>query len=110
MFGGKKKNICPLMGKTCIEHECAWYMNVAGTNPQTGIEFSNWQCAVVFMPLLLMDNAASVRQTTEAAQETRNEVAKARDASNARSTETMKILLAHLHQARIEQAQVVIDE
>ena len=110
MFGGKKKNICPLMGKTCVEHECAWYMNVAGTNPQTGTEFSNWQCAVVFMPLLLMDNAASIRQTTVAAQETRNEVAKSRDASNARSEETMKILLNQLYQGRIEAAKVVVDE
>ena len=98
------------MGKPCIEHECAWYMNVAGKNPQTGVEFSNWQCAVVFMPLLLMDNAAMVRQTTAAAQETRNEVAKSRDASNARSEETMKLLLAQLHQSRIEAAKIIVDE
>ena len=81
-----------------------------GTNPNTGMDFQNYQCAVLFMPLLVMQNAQAVRQTGSAVQETRNEVAKSREASNARAEETMKLLLMQLSQTRIEQAKVTIDE
>lgn len=111
MFGQKSNDaLCPLLNKPCIKHDCQWYMSVMGTNPNTGMDFQNYQCAVLFMPLLVMQNAQAVRQTGSAVQETRNEVAKSRDASNARAEETMKLLLMQLSQSRIEQAKVTIDE
>ena len=29
-------DICPMLGKTCIGLQCAWFTKVQGTNPQTG--------------------------------------------------------------------------
>lgn len=111
MFGQKDgSELCPLLKKPCIKHDCQWYMSVMGTNPNTGMDFQNYQCAMVFIPMLLMQNSQAVRQTGSAVQETRNEVAKSRDASNARAEETMKLLLMQLAQSRIEPAKVTIDE
>ena len=27
---------CPLIGKDCIQTQCAWFTQVQGNNPQTG--------------------------------------------------------------------------
>jgi hypothetical protein len=109
MFGNNETNICPLIKKPCIKHNCAWYVNVQGENPNTGEKISNSECVVTFLPWLIMDTTKGVRETASAAQETRNEVERSRTASNARAEETMKLLLAQLHQARIEPAKVVIE-
>lgn len=71
----KKK--CPLIGKPCIEHACEFYTHIAGMNPQTGAQIDEFKCAIVFLPILLVENASVSRQTKAAVESARNVFVKA---------------------------------
>ena len=47
---------CPL-GHTCSE--CRWHIRLRGTNPQTGQEVDSEDCAIAWLPTLLVENAPS---------------------------------------------------
>jgi hypothetical protein len=51
---------CPLAGE-CMEHGCAWYVLVQGQHPQTGAAVDRWDCAVAWLPLLLIENTKENR-------------------------------------------------
>jgi hypothetical protein len=73
---------CPLDGfKPCRQLECAWFMKVRGTNPNTGEEVDEWGCSIAWMPILLIENSQQQRQTGAAVESFRNEMVKANDAS-----------------------------
>jgi hypothetical protein len=67
---------CPLLKKACIEHRCRWYIQLLGSDPQTGEQLNKWGCAIEFLPVLLIENAKEVRQTAAAVESTRNENAR----------------------------------
>lgn len=68
---------CPLIKKDCIGLQCSWFMLVRGKHPQTGEDVDEWNCAVTWMPILLIENSQQQRQTGAAVESFRNEVAKA---------------------------------
>ena len=72
-------DMCPLMGKTCIGLQCAWFTKVAGTNPQTGKEIEDWGCAVAWLPILAIENSQSTRMSGAAVESFRNEMVKRMD-------------------------------
>lgn len=72
-----KGSLCPMLNKQCVEHQCAWYTQVRGTNPNTGQEVDNYGCAVAWMPILLIDNTQKQRETGAAVESFRNEVVEA---------------------------------
>lgn len=72
----RNANYCPLLRKPCIEHKCAWYTHMQGMNPQTGQPVDEWKCALVWLPLLLVENASMVRQNKAAVESFRNEMLK----------------------------------
>ena len=66
---------CPLDGfKPCRQLDCAWFMKVRGTNPNTGQEVDEWGCSIAWLPILLIDNSQQQRQTGAAVESFRNEV------------------------------------
>ena len=67
---------CPLIQKDCIGLQCAWITQVRGNNPQTGEEVDHWECAVKWIPMLLVENSQMQRQTGAAVESFRNEVVK----------------------------------
>lgn len=75
---------CPL-GHQCetakdnVVHRCAWYIQVRGKNPQTGIDLDEWGCAMAWTPVLLIENARTNRSTAVAIESFRNEVVKQND-------------------------------
>ena len=69
-------NFCPLIGKDCIQLQCAWFTQVRGMNPQTGQEVDEWGCAVTWMPLLMIENSQQQRQTGASIESFRNETVK----------------------------------
>lgn len=74
---------CPLNGfEPCKELECAWFMKVVGTNPNTGKEIDEWGCSMAWMPILLIENSQQQRQTGAAVESFRNEMVKANETSN----------------------------
>lgn len=77
------KIICPMMGgKECVEDgairdgelvKCRFWVTVMGKNPQTGQEINNGDCAIAWMPVLLIENSKVNRETGAAVESMRNE-------------------------------------
>ena len=70
---------CPLIQKKCKEHKCKFYIQVLGKNPQTGQDVSEWNCAITWLPMLLIEGSQQTRQTGAAIESFRNEVVKGQD-------------------------------
>lgn len=76
------KNNCPLNNfETCKQLECAWFIKVAGHNPNTGKDIEEWGCAMVWMPLLTIENSLQQRRTGAAVESFRNEMVKSNENS-----------------------------
>ena len=72
-------DICPMLGKTCIGLQCAWFTKVQGTNPQTGKDIEDWGSAVAWLPMLAIENSQTNRMSGAAVESFRNEVVKRMD-------------------------------
>lgn len=68
---------CPLLKKDCVGLKCAWFTKVVGYDTNTGKEIEDYQCAIGWLPLLLIENAGRQRQTGAAVESFRNEMVKA---------------------------------
>lgn len=87
---------CPLDGfRPCRQLECAWFMKVRGTNPNTGEEIDDYGCSVAWLPVLMIENSQQQRQTGAAVESFRNEMVKSNDVSQ-------QVLFATLQQANPE--------
>lgn len=76
------KNNCPLdKFKPCRQLECAWFVQIRGTNPNTGEEIDDYGCSMAWMPVLMIENSQQQRQTGAAVESFRNEMVKANDVS-----------------------------
>jgi hypothetical protein len=76
------KSNCPLDGfNPCRQLDCAWFIKVVGTNPNTGKEVEDWGCSIAWMPVLMIENSQQQRQTGAAVESFRNEMVKANEAS-----------------------------
>ena len=70
---------CPL-GSKCEEirdntmYRCAWFIQLAGQNPNTGETIDERGCAMAWVPILLVENSAQQRSTAAAVESFRNEV------------------------------------
>lgn len=88
---------CPL-GHKCQEvrnseiHQCAWFVKLAGTNPNTGESVDETGCAMNWLPVLLVENAQTSRGTSAAVESFRNEMVRANETSQ-------QVLLAAVSQA-----------
>jgi len=73
----ESKANCPLDGfNPCRQLECAWFMKIAGTNPNTGKEVEEWGCSMAWMPMLMIENSQQQRGTSAAVESFRNEMVK----------------------------------
>lgn len=76
------KENCPLNGfESCKQFDCAWFVHMRGTDPNSGQEVDEHSCAVSWMPLLLVENALHTRHTGSAVESFRNEMVKANQTS-----------------------------
>jgi hypothetical protein len=85
----KNGSYCPLIKKDCIGLQCAWFTRVQGYDTNTGNQVDEYQCAIAWMPMLLIENSGQQRQTGSAVESFRNEMVKANENSQ-------KVLLASL--------------
>lgn len=79
----KKRIICPLLRKPCIEHECSWWTTIRGRDINTGKDVDEHLCVVTTLPMLLIENSAQQRSTGAAVESMRNETVKRSDTMNA---------------------------
>lgn len=77
-----KKIICPMMGGKCVEDgalvegelvACRFWVYVHGQNPQTGETTKQGDCAMAWMPVLMIENSKVNRETGAAVESMRNE-------------------------------------
>lgn len=72
------KQNCPLNNfDPCRQFDCAWFMKISGTNPNTGEQTEEWGCAMAWLPMLLIENAQQSRATGAAVESFRNEMVEA---------------------------------
>lgn len=84
------KKLCPLLKKACIEHECAWFIQVRGYHPQSGDPVDHWDCSIAWQPILMIENSQQQRQTGAAVESFRNEMVKSNEQSHKILLETAK--------------------
>lgn len=95
------KNLCPLLKKTCIEHDCKFYVHVQGMHPQTGAPMDHWDCAVSWVPMLMVESARMTRCVAASVDSMRNEVVQRQDALNDAVAKAQTGRLGVNHEARI---------
>jgi hypothetical protein len=79
---------CPLDNfNPCRQLECAWFLKIAGKNPNTGETVDDWGCSMAWMPILMIENSQQQRSTGAAVESFRNEMVKANEVGQ-------KVLLA----------------
>ena len=67
---------CPLIKKKCVEHKCRFFTQVIGKDPSTGETVNRFDCAVVWLPMLLIETSQQTRQAGSAIESFRNEMVK----------------------------------
>ena len=86
---------CPLIQKKCKEHKCKFYVQITGTDPQTGVDVSRFDCAISWLPLLLIESAQQTRQSGAAIESFRNEMVRMNETS-------LNLLTHHTNHKAIE--------
>ena len=73
---------CPLDNfNPCRELDCAWFLKIRGSNPNTGEDIDDWGCSMAWLPILTIENSQMQRQTGAAVESFRNEMVKANEMS-----------------------------
>lgn len=76
---------CPFkslpMSEVC--KDCALWVHIRGTNPNTGGEVDDWDCSIAWLPMLMIENAQQTRQAGAAVESLRNEISEAKRAAQA---------------------------
>jgi len=67
---------CPLIKEDCIEFKCKFFQKLRGTDPQSGEEVDEYDCAYLWQNVLLIENSQMQKQTGAALESFRNEVVK----------------------------------
>ena len=75
----KNGTFCPLIKKDCVGLTCAWYTRVQGYDVNTGNQVDSYECAISWLPMLLIENSGQQRQTGAAVESFRNEMVKANE-------------------------------
>jgi hypothetical protein len=94
----KNGTFCPLIKKDCIGLTCAWYTRVQGYDTNSGNQIDNYECAISWLPMLLIENSGQQRSTGAAVESFRNEMVKANEvntklilAANSNKTQQPKL-------------------
>ena len=75
---------CPL-GSVCEEirnnqiHRCMWYIELQGSNPQTGEPMNQTNCAMAWQPILLVEGNGRTVGVAAAVESLRNEHVKVQE-------------------------------
>lgn len=87
---------CPFwrMRQSKVCHTCPLWVQVRGTNPQTGQEVDQWQCSLSWLPMLLIECAQQSRQTGAAVESFRNQMVNQREVAAAMVDEIARRAIA----------------
>jgi hypothetical protein len=75
MFSTDKTKKCGYTAKACTQHDCMFFQQFRGQNPQTGQEEDKWECVQVMLPILLLENSKQTRSISVAIDSSRDTMA-----------------------------------
>lgn len=67
------KTICPLLKKECVETGCKFWVHMLGEDPQSGKPIDSFNCAISWIPILMVEVSRQQRSTNAAVESSRNE-------------------------------------
>ena len=67
---------CPLIKEDCIQAKCMFWTKLYGKHPQTGSLVDEWDCAIKWLPLLMIENTKETIGVASSIDSFRNEVAR----------------------------------
>jgi hypothetical protein len=70
----KPKIRCPMTKEECWGAECHWHVTIMGKHPQTGQDINMPDCAIRWLPTLLIENSKVGRETGAAVEDFRNQM------------------------------------
>jgi hypothetical protein len=78
---GDEGLVCPLHKKPMEQvcHKCPWWTQVRGKHPQSHEEIDRWGCAMAWLPMMLIENSQTQRQTGAAVESFRNEMVRSNE-------------------------------
>lgn len=80
MFAKKPTSpICPLIKGECLKEGCQFWTHIMGQHPQTQSEVDMHDCAVRWLPVLMIETSKETRQAAAAVESLRNENVNAAD-------------------------------
>lgn len=65
---------CPYLKEDCIEFKCKFFQKLRGTDPQSGEPVDEYDCAILWNNILLIENSQQQKQTGAAIESFRNEM------------------------------------
>lgn len=83
---------CPLIKENCIQFKCAFWTHLRGADPQTGQEIDEYDCAIKWLPILLIEGAKETKQGAAAIESFRNEMVRGQKEYITTVEQTMKQL------------------
>lgn len=95
----EERKWCPLIQKKCVQHKCAWYINIQGSNPNTGEQLNTWDCSIAWIPVMQIETSQKANQAAAAVESFRNEMVDA-------SRKNQEIYTAMVDQATIIPANI----
>lgn len=69
-------SFCPLVKGDCVRDKCKFWVHVQMKDPQNGESMDFPDCAIKWLPALLIKNAQEIHQTAAAIESSRNEAKK----------------------------------
>jgi hypothetical protein len=94
---------CPLDNfNPCRKLDCAWFMEINGTHPQSGEPLKEWGCSMSWLPILLINSAKEQHSTSAAVESFRNEMVKSNEIGH-------NILLAAAHSNQPKPGQTFLE-
>ena len=70
----RKEPKCPLIKAECLGDGCMFWIHIHGKNPQSDEMIDKPGCAVVWLPLLMIENSKEQRRTNDAVGQLRKAV------------------------------------
>lgn len=67
---------CPFIDRACVREKCKQWTSILGTHPQTNAPMNMQDCAIKWLPVLMIDTSKEVRQAAAAVESFRNESVK----------------------------------
>ena len=76
----KPGTFCPLIKDECVQFKCMFWTQLRGKHPQTGAPLDEWDCAIKWLPILMIENTKEAIGVSASIDSFRNEMVRGQHA------------------------------